>query len=195
MTRYEIINEIISDRGYRSFLEIGTKRGETFRNVDVPVKVSVDPDPRTAATYVMTSDEYFREHSEKFDIVFVDGLHECGQAYRDVTNALKILNKGGVIVMHDCHPQTEEMQEPYRGQFFWTGDVWKAFVQLRGMLAHEMYVIDQDFGCGIIDTKKRRKTPPPQGIVNMKGLTYRDFVEHPEWMDFREAWKGGKYGK
>ena len=69
--------------------------------------------------------------------------------------------------------------------------MWKAFVQLRGMLAHEMYVIDQDFGCGIIDTKKRRKTPPPQGIVNMKELTYRDFVEHPEWMDFRQEWRDG----
>lgn len=189
MTRWEIINAIIADRGYKSFLEIGTKYGETIKQVNVPVKVSVDPDPRTGATFMMTSDEYFRDHRDRFDLVFVDGLHECGQAFRDVENALKILNKGGVIVMHDCHPQTEEMQEPYRGQFFWTGDVWKAFVQLRGVLAHEMYVIDQDFGCGIIDTKKRRKTPPPQGIVNMRDLTYRDFVEHPEWMDFRQEWR------
>ena len=191
MTRWEIINRIIGDRGYRSFLEIGTQYGATFTRVDVPVKVSVDPDPRTAATYVMTSDEYFREHKDKFDLVFVDGLHECGQAYRDVMNALEILNKGGVIVMHDCHPTDRQMQEPYCGQYFWTGDVWKAFVMLRGTLAHEMYVIDQDFGCGIIDTAKRRKKKTEGLPKDMKAMTYEDFVDHPEWMDFRTEWRNG----
>ena len=189
MTRWEIINAIIKDRGYKSFLEIGTKNGETFTQVNTEVKVSVDPDPKTMPTHRMTSDEYFREHSETFDLVFVDGLHECHQAYRDVMNALKVLNRGGVIVMHDCHPESREMQEPYRGQYFWTGDVWKAFVALRAALNYEMYVIDHDFGCGIIDTAKRRKKKPPQGIVQMENLTYDDFVAHPEWMDFRQEWR------
>ena len=189
MTRWEIINAIIADRGYKSFLEIGTKYGETITRVNVPVKVSVDPDPRTGATFLMTSDEYFRDHRERFDIVFVDGLHECGQAFRDVENALRILNKGGVIVMHDCHPLAEEMQEPYRGQFFWTGDVWKAFVKARAELPYEIYVIDQDFGCGIIDTKKN-KTKDTDGLpTDMDQMKYEDFVKHPEWMDFRQEWR------
>ena len=191
MTRWEIINAIIADRGYKSFLEIGTQRGATFTRVKTDVKVSVDPDPRTNATYIMTSDEYFQEHKERFDIVFVDGLHECGQAYRDVMNALEILKRGGVIVMHDCHPESREMQEPYKGQYFWTGDVWKAFVLLRGMLAHEMYVIDQDFDCGIIDTAKRRKKRPEGLPTDMKAMTYEDFTAHPEWMDFRKEWRNG----
>lgn len=189
MNRWDIINAIIEDRGYKSFLEIGTRYGETFTKVNTPVKVSVDPDPHTAANYVMTSDEYFAKHRERFDIVFVDGLHESGQAYRDVMNALKVLNRKGVIVMHDCHPTSREMQEPFSRQYFWTGDVWKAFVKLRGELAYEMYVIDHDFGCGIIDTAKRRKKKPPQGIVQMENLTYDDFVAHPEWMDFRQEWR------
>ena len=189
MTRWEIINAIIKDRGYKSFLEIGTKYGETFTQVNTEMKVSVDPDPKTMPTYRMTSDEYFREHSETFDLVFVDGLHECGQAYRDVMNALKVLNCGGVIVMHDCHPESREMQEPYRNQWFWTGDVWKAFVALRAVLNHEMYVIDQDFGCGIIDTAKK-KTKDTSGLpTNMTRMQYEDFVNHPEWMEFRTEWK------
>ena len=191
MTRWEIINAIIRDRGYRSFLEIGTKRGETFTQVNVPVKVSVDPDPRTEATFIMTSDEYFRDHRERFDIVFVDGLHECGQALRDVDHALKLLNEGGVIVVHDCHPKSREMQEPYRGQYFWTGDVWKAFVKARAELPYEIYVIDQDFGCGIIDTKKN-KTKDTGGLpTDMDRMQYEDFVKHPEWMDFRQEWRDG----
>ena len=60
MTRWEIINRFIMERNYWSFLEIGTKYGETFRQVAAEVKKSVDPDPRTAATFVMTSDTYFR---------------------------------------------------------------------------------------------------------------------------------------
>jgi len=189
MTRWEIINRIIADRGFKSFLEIGTKFGETFTQIKTDVKISVDPDPHTAATYVMTSDEYFSKHDEKFDIVFVDGLHECGQAHRDVMNALKVLNKGGVIVMHDCHPTNEEMQDPFYGQYFWTGDVWKAFAVLRKELPYEMYVIDQDFGCGIIDTAKKKRKKPEGLPEDMSALTYDDFVAHPEWMDFRQEWR------
>lgn len=186
MTRWEIINRIIGAREYTSFLEIGTKYGETFTNVNVPVKVSVDPDPKTRATFIMTSDEYFRGHDEKFDLVFVDGLHECSQAFRDVMNALKVLNPGGVIVMHDCHPQNREMQEEYRGQYFWTGDVWKAFVALRATLDYEMYVIDEDFGCGIIDTAEKRTADVSGLPTDMDRMTYDDYKSHPEWMDFRK---------
>ena len=191
MTRWEIINAIIADRGYTSFLEIGTQKGATINRVNTPVKVSVDPDPRTNATYIMTSDQYFQEHKDRFDLVFVDGLHECSQAYRDVQNALKILNRGGVIVMHDCHPESREMQEPYHGQYFWTGDVWKAFVKARAELPYEIYVIDQDFGCGIIDTAKK-KTKDTSGLpTDMARMRYEDFERHPEWMDFRQEWRDG----
>ena len=189
MNRWEIINAFIEARGYESFLEIGTNRGETFRNVTAPVKVSVDKNRDTEATYKMTSDEYFSEHDEKFDIVFIDGNHECEQVYRDVQNALKALNDGGVIVMHDCHPQDREMQEPYTRQCFWTGDVWKAFVKARAELPYECYVIDQDFGCGIIDTAKKRRKKPDGLPTDMSKMTYEDFESHPEWMAYREEAK------
>lgn len=186
MTRWEIINAFIDARGYTSFLEIGTRRGETFRNVKAETKVSVDRDPATTATYIMPSDQYFEEHNETFDIVFIDGQHDCEQVYRDITNALNVLNKGGVIVIHDCHPENREMQEPYKGQIFWTGDVWKAFVKVRAELTYETYVVDQDFGCGIIDTAKKRRKKVSGLPTDMKAMKYKDFVDHPEWMDFRE---------
>lgn len=189
MTRWEIINEIIADRGYQSFLEIGTQRGETFSNVYAPVKVSVDPNPEYSATYRMTSDEYFRDHAETFDIVFIDGLHECNQAFRDIWNALNVLNKGGVVVVHDCKPEDREMQEPYHGQSLWTGDVWKAFMKTRAVSPYETYVINQDFGCGIIDTAKKKRKRPEGLPEDMGAMTYEDFESHPEWMNYREGWK------
>jgi hypothetical protein len=52
---------------------------------------------------------------------------------KDVTNALRVLEPGGTIVMHDCNPQHEASahHETPPPASFWNGDVWKAFVRLR----------------------------------------------------------------
>ena len=184
MTRYDIINNLIRVYGFRSFLEIGTAQGETFKSIDVPEKVSVDPDMNTAATYHMTSDEYFKRHRAKFDIIFIDGLHEAEQAYRDIQNALKHLNQGGAIVVHDVHPEDERMQQPYTNQHFWTGDVWKAFVKARREFPYQTFVYDYDFGCGVILTAYPNDEDLSDLPSDISKMTYQDFVNHPEWMNF-----------
>lgn len=88
-TRYDLINAFINARKYKSFLEIGTAVGETFRAVNCEIKVSVDPCKEAGATFQITSDEFFATNRDRFDIVFVDGFHEWHQAERDVRNALK----------------------------------------------------------------------------------------------------------
>lgn len=193
MKRYDIINHFIQSRNYASYLEIGTDRGESLRNVSAPIKVSVDPDPSTPATFHVTSDEFFANiNKAKFDIIFIDGLHEHNQVYRDIQNALRCLNEGGVIVLHDCLPTSAAMQTPHSVSqygYAWTGDVWKAFVKARAELPYFMYTIDTDFGCGVIDTKYamvaelRQKLP-----TDMETMTYADFVQHRhEWMNVKEG--------
>lgn len=193
MNRYDIINRFIQERGYKSFLEIGTAQGETFNRVQAEVKVSVDPDKRTNATYVMTSDEYFSKRkyhkNQQFDIVFVDGLHTAEQAYRDIWNAIEHLGDNGVIVIHDCHPTSKAMQDPFNGQHFWTGDVWKAFVRLRCELDALMYTLDYDFGCGVIDFTKKPDDKFEEDFY-IEDATYDDFIQHPEWMNFTKEWRG-----
>jgi len=188
MTRYDIINRFISDRNFTSFLEIGTYRGEAFRHVSCERKVSVDPDESTPATYHLTSDAYFLTHKEKFDIVFIDGLHECNQVWRDIQNSLSHLNNHGVIILHDCHPTSEKMQEKHMESQYgapWTGDVWKAFVKARATLRYELYVVDNDMGCGVIDTALPRTSDVSALPTDMDCMIYYDFVSHPEWMNFR----------
>lgn len=190
MNRYDVINHFVTTRGYKSFLEIGTLNGETFRAVKCPHKVSVDPVPRTNPTYCMTSDEFFKTNKETFDIVFIDGLHECNQVWRDITNSLKSLNHGGVIVMHDCHPTSERMQEHHTESQYgydWTGDVWKAFVKARAELPYELYVLDHDMGCGIIDTTKPKTTDTSSYPTDMDHLNYGHFLAHPDWFNFRST--------
>lgn len=190
MTRYDILNTFISHRNFHSFLEIGTYIGQTFRAVNCDTKVSVDPDHKTPATHHVTSDEYFSTHNDKFDIIFIDGLHEHDQVYRDITNSLQHLTHNGVIVLHDCHPTSEKMQEHHttsQYDFAWTGDVWKAFVKARATLPYEMYVIDHDMGCGVIDTAIPRTSDVSSLPVDMSAMTYSDFTSHPEWFNFRSG--------
>ena len=188
--RWDIINMLIKKHDYHSFLEIGTAEGETFNHVIIDKKVSVDPNPNTKATYVMTSDEYFKRYTKhNYDIIFIDGLHEAEQVWRDIQNALKHLTLRGMIVMHDVYPSSKEMQEPFHGQHFWTGDVWKAFIKARRELPYEVYAYDYDFGVGVIDPNWIRN----EDVVDlsylpddMSKMTYEEWVKHPEWMNLRK---------
>ena len=195
MLRSEIINNFIAKRGFTRYLEIGTDAGDCFRNINAPIRISVDPNPHSTAAYVMTSDEFFKvfahTDTEKFDIVFIDGLHEHNQVWRDIENALTMLNPNGVIVLHDCIPTSERMQEyhdtPQSG-YAWTGDVWKAFVKARSELPYLAYTIPDDMGCGIIDTaQKKRKGSTSALPADMEAMSYSDFVSHPEWMKITPA--------
>ena len=188
-TRHDVLNAFISSRGYSSFLEIGTDTGVSLHAVKADHITSVDPDQATPATHHATSDAFFAACTDMFDIIFIDGLHEHNQVYRDILNALHHLNPRGVIVMHDCLPTSESMQintDHYPGGL-WTGDVWKAFVKARSELPYLMYTIDTDFGCGIIDThyttELKQKLP-----TDMESMTYAQFTQHRnDWMNVKEG--------
>lgn len=115
----------------------------------------VDPNPATGADFVMTSDEFFENHCDRdFDLIFIDGLHTGEQVARDIENSLKFLSPGGTIVLHDLNPPTAEIarSNPSGGSVSsWCGTSWKGFVQFRATRGDlEMYVVDTDWGCGVI---------------------------------------------
>lgn len=106
----------------------------------------------------MTSDEFFEKNSERFDVIFIDGLHLSEQVLKDILNALDILNDGGYIICHDMNPIKEEHQHRDVRGYLWNGDCWKAFVQLRSERNDlEMFVVNADHGCGVI--KKGSQIP------------------------------------
>ena len=158
MLRFDIINNLISINGYKSFLEIGTQAKINFTSVIVDRKVCVDPDPTEDADYQITSDEYFNNNFEKFDIIFVDGLHHADVAYRDIVNSLNRLNPDGTIVVHDVIPYSYEAQViPLQkasdmGTVASNGDVWKAWIKIRTERNDLiMNCVNTDHGCGIIN--------------------------------------------
>lgn len=187
MNRTEIIQHLIDNRGYKSYLEIGSFRNENFSKIRIEKKISVDPDPDAYANYQMTSDQYFAENKDKFDICFIDGLHQHDQVWRDIRNSLEHLNSEGVIVMHDCLPKNERMQiEDFTSHQHeeWTGDVWKAYYKAYSELQYKVQVVDTDYGCGIIDTK----------ILYPEGLSWKVHMEDLKYDDFLRLRRDDKYG-
>lgn len=183
MNRTDIINSYAKIINAKSYLEIGVRiANDNFNHIIVPSKVGVDPGTEGVfeGTHKMTSDEYFSQNTDIFDLVFIDGLHEQEQVSRDIKNSLNILNKNGVIICHDMNPKIKEHQlsnmDPVRQKYvkeqkelgneeygFWTGDCWKSFVHLRSTRNDlEMFVIDVDFGVGVIKKGSQTtiKTPP-----------------------------------
>jgi hypothetical protein len=154
MNRTELINRLIKKYDYKSYLEIGVNTpaqpGYNWVGIKIETKHGVDPNVDT--TYRMESDTFFSEHiSQKYDIIFVDGLHLFEQVYKDIINSLENLNEGGVIVVHDCNPITEITQRRLRASDSWHGDVWKSIVKLRIENPElDVCTVDTDEGCGVI---------------------------------------------
>lgn len=158
MTRIELIQGLIDKHGYKTYLEIGVNTpkqpGYSHDSIQIAIKEGVDPNVDT--TYKMPSDVFFRENSNKYDIIFIDGDHTYEQCYRDIVNSLAILNEGGTIVVHDCIPHNEMTQRVPRETDAWHGDVWRSILRLR-MEEYdlEIYTVDTDEGCAIIRRGKQ----------------------------------------
>ena len=157
MKRYDVINQIIKVKGFRSYLEIGTQAFVCMNHIDCETRVGVDPEPVVKAPagiefHKMTSDEYFVKNHKRFDIIFIDGLHHSDQVYKDLVNATDRLTDRGVIVVHDCNPKAEINQRvPMPLVESWNGDVWKAWLKFRRQFkTRSSFVVDTDQGCGVI---------------------------------------------
>lgn len=180
MTKEDLINGIAKKRGFTTYLEIGVQNGNSLNKVNIPKKWGVDPDPNAKATHQMTSDEFFKAHdrNQKFDLIFIDGDHERMQASSDIFNAMLCLRKGGVIVVHDCLPVNEKMQRVPRETKQWVGDVWAAFAWARETYSFESFVVDTDWGCGVINTAV--KDSVGTDAFPIEDVTYDWFLKNKE---------------
>lgn len=177
MQRYDIIKYLIKKHDFKSYLEIGVLGRETLNQINVPIKHGVDPNGQ--GNFTMTSDEFFANYcSQKYDLIFIDGLHLAEQVKKDIENSLTVLNENGIIVVHDCLPTEEwhQLRQGVSGQP-WTGDSWRAFATLRAWRTDlKMFTIDTDWGCGII--KRQDTTWEPRVLIPNNGWTWEDFKNH-----------------
>ena len=129
-THYDVIPPVVAHIGARSYLEIGCADNGCFDRVLAQHKVGVDPNQ--GGTHRMTSDEFFANNNQKFDAIFIDGMHTYQQVKKDFENARKVLNPAGVIFFHDVLPDnrytawpTKKGRPKVKGVVAWNGDVWR----------------------------------------------------------------------
>ena len=188
-SRYEIIQETIKRKNYKSYLEIGCDQDELFSKIIIEKKIGVDP--ASGGTIRDTSDNFFKKNNKKFDIIFIDGLHEYDQVKKDINNSLSFLNDNGVIFLHDCMPGGFIYQAVPRARGAWNGDVWKNIVEMRTKTDVDTYVIHADQGIGMI-LKRTNRNLLKLEISNFKKLKYKDFFyNYQEYLNvvFREDLK------
>ena len=188
-SRYEIIQETINRKNYKSYLEIGCDQDELFSKIIIDKKIGVDP--ASGGTVRNTSDNFFKKNNIKFDIIFIDGLHEYEQVKKDINNSLIFLNDNGVIFLHDCMPMRFIYQAVPRATGLWNGDVWKNIVESRTKSEIDTYVVHADHGIGMI-LKKTNKKMLNLSINNFKKLKFKDyFYNYKEYLNvvYREDLK------
>lgn len=151
ISRLDLINFLIKKNHYQKYLEIGCDNDQVFSKIKIS-KVGVDP--VSGGNFRGTSDDFFRENSELFDCIFIDGLHVYSQVLRDIKNSIKILSLDGVILVHDCLPEKIYNQYVPRCTYKWKGDVWKAIVELRTYENLNIQTILIDEGIAVIKKKK-----------------------------------------
>jgi hypothetical protein len=208
LNRVTVIQKIIDKKRAKTYLEIGVLAGDAFLRIKIKNKWGVDPhfiiEPLKKFRYYFKNpfniiNEYFTMDSDTFftkeearlvgcgvDVAFIDGLHTFSQSLKDAENALKYLNKNGVIVLHDCNPLSEAAAIPaasiseaqklnppgFTG--VWNGDVWKTVAYLQATRQDlRVFVLDCDFGLGII-TKGVPENMLNYSAEEVLNLSYHD---------------------
>ena len=180
-SRQEIIQKIIDKKKYQSYLEIGCFDNSTFSKIKINHKIGIDPN--SGGNKKMTSDEFFSQSNEKFDCIFIDGLHIYEQARQDILNSVKFLKTDGIIILHDCLPNKIWNQIVPQIYGHWNGDVWKAIVEARTLNDLDTYTCIADNGLGII-FKRKNRNPLVLKNKNFKNLKYKDYyVNHKLYMN------------
>ena len=197
--RFDILNYLIDQYKLINYLEIGVFQGENIRKIKAPYKNGVDPGAEgyivPEVDYQMTSDAFFdliRGHEDiKYDLIFIDGLHEYSQVKKDIENSLNHLQPNGFIVLHDCNPVSYDAQIPDRKTIAWNGDVWKSFVEfIQNNPLYECCVVDTDFGVGVIKNNSNPTITTP--LIDMDYQTFdpnrKKYLNLITWDEFKTTY-------
>ena len=155
-----------------TYLELGTKSGTTIRKVSklVDKAVAVDLDHSQALDpaslkiygsdnvymYEGSTNDFFKQNTDKFDLIFIDADHKYEQVKADLLNSLETLNEGGLIALHDIAPLREELTNPSL-----CNDAYKINEYIYENLESYQYIVfhyDQS-GIGVLQKKYSLKYP------------------------------------
>jgi SAM-dependent methyltransferase len=213
MLRAEVNQAILDLYESPSYLEIGVFDGNTFnairarRKVAVDIAFSLDLDAARATVagqdveyHECPSDDYFTRiiGDERFDVIFVDGLHTFDQTLRDLLNAIDHLREGGTIVIDDVIPPSYAASLPSlerSGAFReargikavdWMGDVYRVIFFLRDyMPGFSFATLTENHGETVLWRQIRPLDAAPRSVEAISRLTFADCQFHRDAFNIR----------
>ena len=156
------------------YLEIGVCANDVFNAIPLKISNKIGVDPQRGGTHRMTSDSFFENNKEMFDVIFIDGLHLYGQCQKDCINSLKFLKDDGFIIFHDFLPRNAYEENVPPKQKEWSGDIWKVAVEINNSLNKDFIIVNIDRGVGILKPQKDFKY---KFMSNLKNMDFDDFYK------------------
>ena len=172
MLKTEIINRLGAKYGFTNYLEIctpttGIRYGEVDRAQfvactrlmyrwcpEVSDGFRIDYPVEGEAIEAVVAD--LLRGGLRYDLILVDPWHGYESSLRDMRLALSLLSDGGVLLVHDCSPQSLDLTRPFFIGGCWCGMTYTALIDfVAGEPRIEIYTVDTDYGCAVL-----RKTPP-----------------------------------
>lgn len=205
MQRNEVIQRLLDLYEAPRYLEIGVDQGVTFHALRAASKVAVDVrfafdlaaargDPANAICryHEMPSDTFFTttdEGRDRYDVIFIDGLHTFDQTLRDLLHATYVLADGGVIVVDDVLPSTYAASLPdldLSRRFWqatnnpdgsWMGDVFRLVFFIEDFLTSFSYAtVVENHGQTVLWRAPRPAAQPPRTVEAISRLQYVDAI-------------------
>lgn len=170
----DLLNALITKHNLSSYLEIGVQEpANNFNKIKCPEKYGVDPEVICKGVYKGCSDSYFENpHNQKWDLIFIDGLHHADQVKRDFENSLKYLSNNGFILIHDCLPENENTTHVPRDSKIWHGDVYKFVMTLRNYPGINFLTFNIDNGCCLVWKDERKTGLSENSQFKMEEVTF-----------------------
>jgi hypothetical protein len=191
MMKFEVFAALARRRGLTSFLEISTATtGAIFGKVDRAQFTTVhrlaynmpealhDGLEYTYRTTAPSSHELISAILNApgarplYDVVFVDPFHTYRCSITDLYGAWRVTRPGGIIVVHDCNPESPDLVAPEFHEGPWCGVTYQAFIDftLAKPTLH-FYTVDTDFGCGVM-VKPPCSEPPTRDVRRLEELQH-----------------------
>ena len=199
--RHDVINSLTSKDN--SYLEIGVEHGLSFKNVHFLDKTGVDPDPKfetedKESLKLLTSDDFFEKNDKIFDVIFIDGMHQCEYVLKDFNNSIQCLVENGILFIDDILPisYNEQLKVPNKHYYEngilkygepWTGDVWKVMFYIFNHYKESFdfsYFNNENYrGVGMLKIKNKFQIPN-NSINEINAYDYNtDFASYVKYFE------------
>jgi len=199
---FERLNKIGKILRAKKYLEIGVQQGLTFAKIDLPFKVAVDPlfrfdykkmSNQETLFFEKPSDSFFLNDlkDEKFDLIFLDGLHTYEQTLRDFIFSLTRSHDNTVWLIDDVAPSgylaacanntINKIARKTFGQPSWMGDVFKLVYTIHDFFPQYNYLTFPEHAQTIVWKEIRKDFKPKwNSLSKISKMNYFHFKKYSQ---------------